>query len=77
MKTLDWISQNIGNKAIVSGDGDLGFSGELRSIIFNKTELTIVKLTRGGKVYLTDGNDRFYTVPPRNIKIIETPAENG
>jgi hypothetical protein len=70
MNTLDWISQNIGKKAIVNGNRDLAFNGELKPIIFNKTELTIVKLTRGGMAHLTDGK-RFYTVPPGNVDVIE------
>lgn len=70
MNTLDWIRKNIGKKAIVNGRGDLAFLHELRSIIFNKTELTIVKLTRGGMAYLTDGK-KFYKVPPRNVDVIE------
>jgi hypothetical protein len=72
MKTLDWLSQNIGNKAIINGSGDLGMDREFRTLIFNKTELTIVKITRGGMVYLRDENGKFYTVPPRNIEVIES-----
>jgi hypothetical protein len=32
---------------------------EFRKIIFNKTELTIVKLTKSGMAYLTDDENNF------------------
>jgi hypothetical protein len=68
MKTHEFIQKNIGAKVYVTGDRDLAINQELRKIIFNKTELTIVKLTRGGMAYLTDNNNNFYTVPPRNVR---------
>jgi hypothetical protein len=35
----------------VTGDGDLAMCYEFRKIIFNKTELTIVKLTKSGGLF--------------------------
>lgn len=70
MKNHDFINSNIGNQVYVTGDGDLAMNSELRDIIFNKTALTIVKLTRGGKAYLQDSLGHFYSVPPRNVREI-------
>jgi hypothetical protein len=70
MTAHEFIKQNIGNKVYVSGERDLAFNGELRKIIFNKTELTIVKLTRGGMAHLVDSDNKFYTVPPSNVNLI-------
>ena len=70
MKNHEFIQKNIGNKVYVTGDGDLGFDYNLRRIIFNKTELTIVKLTKSGLAYLVDDNMNYYAVPPRNVREI-------
>lgn len=72
MKNHEFIEKNIGAKVYITGDGDLMMNGELRQLIFYKTELTIVKLTRGGMAYLTDGKNNFYSVPPRNVREIST-----
>lgn len=68
MKNHEFIEKNIGNRVYVTGDRDLAFNGELRKIISNKTELMIVKLTKGGMAYLVDDEGKFYTVPPRNVR---------
>jgi hypothetical protein len=68
MKNHEFIEKNIGAKVYITGDGDLAMNGEFRQLIFNKTELTIVKLTRGGMAYLTDDKGNFYSVPPRNVR---------
>jgi len=70
MKNHEFIKKNIGTKVYVTGDGDLAMQSEFRKIIFNKTELTIVKLTKGGMAYLVDIQGNFYTVPPRNVREI-------
>ena len=70
MKNNDFIKQNIGAKVYVTGDGDLAMQHSLRKIIFDKTPLTIVKLTKGGMAYLVDDENNFYTVPPRNVREI-------
>jgi len=70
MKAYEFIEKNIGNKVYVTGDRDLAFDGDLRKIIFNKTELTIVKLTRKGMAYLVDSQNNFYSVPPGNVREI-------
>lgn len=68
MKAHEFIEKNIGNKVYVTGDGDLAMCSEFRKIIFNKTELIIVKLTKGGMAYLMDDENNFYTVPPNNVR---------
>lgn len=53
----------------VTGDRDLAFNGELRKIIFNKTELRLIKWTKSGNVYLHDEvENMYYTVPTSNIR---------
>ena len=68
MKAHKFIECNIGNKVYVTGDGDLAMCSELRKVIFNKIELTIVKLTKAGMAYLVDDENNFYSVPPRNVR---------
>ncbi len=73
MTTKDFIDQAIGEIVYVSGRGDLAFNSELRGIIFNKTKLRLIKWTKAGKVYLHDEeNNKYYTVPPSNIREIGT-----
>ena len=67
------IEQNIGKRAILNGDRDLAFNGEFRGAIFTKVEMTIIKKTKGGKVYLKDDWGVFYCVPPKNVTLIEEP----
>jgi hypothetical protein len=67
MKTLDFIKQAIGRKVYLTNDGDLGFDGSLRGFIFNKTELTLVKLTKGGMA-VVEYENKQYTVPPKNVR---------
>jgi hypothetical protein len=69
MTTKDFIDQAIGEMVYVTGDRDLAFDGGLRKIIFNKTELRLLKWTKGGKVYLHNETENiYYTVPPSNIR---------
>ena len=68
------ILNNIGAKVYVDGGGDLAFNGELRPIISYRdriVELTIIKLNKNGKVYLQAENKKFYSVPCRNVILIE------
>ena len=67
---LQFIEENIGNKVYIKPGADLSFSSEFRRIISNKIPLTIIKLTKSGMVYLTDNQNNFYTIPPRNIDSI-------
>lgn len=68
MKAYEFIEKNIGNRVHLTGDGDLAMCYKFRKIISNKTELTIVKLTKSGMVYLVDDENNSYTVPPRNVR---------
>ena len=36
MKTHDFINSIIGDTVYISGDGDLGFYGEFRKLMYNK-----------------------------------------
>lgn len=73
MTTKDFIDQAIGNMVYVTGGGDLAFDSGLRKILFNKTELRLIKRTKGGKVYLHDEvENKYYTVPPSNVREIGT-----
>lgn len=69
MKNYEFINKNIGNKVCIIGDGDLAMNGEFRQLIFKGTELTIVKLTKGGLAYLMDDNGKYYSVPPKNVRL--------
>jgi len=67
MKNHDFINDNIGKDVFITGRGDLGMDRELRRLVSRKSKLKIVKLTRGGMAYLTDGV-KCYSVPPRNVR---------
>lgn len=66
----EFIQNNIGVKVYVNDDGDLSILSELKNIIYNKTELTIVELTKGGMAKLVDANNVEYKVPPKNVSKI-------
>jgi len=64
---LSDIPNNIG-KTVTIGGGDIAIRSELRSMVFNEEPLTIVKITKGGEVYLQKDN-KFYTVPARYVHL--------
>ena len=69
MKTNDFINQAIGHAVYVTGSRDLAFNGGLRRIIFNKTPLKLLKMTRGGLAYVHDElTDEYFSIPPSNIR---------
>jgi hypothetical protein len=67
MKTLDFIKQAIGSKVYLTGHRDLGMNSDLRSFIYNKTELTLARLTKGGMAII-EHEGKSYSVRPRNIR---------
>ena len=69
MKTYDFINSNIGNDVYITPDRDLAFRGELKPLIFNKTKLKLIKLTKHGMAYLQDEKTGyFYSVQPSNVR---------
>ena len=71
MKTFHFIEQAIGEMVYVTGERDLAMHGELRKIIFNKTPLRLIKLTKSGNAYLQDEDTKeYYSVPPSNVREI-------
>lgn len=73
MKNHDFINLNVGKKVYITGDGDLGMKRELRRLIFYKTELKLLKLTKAGMAHLYDEETKLkYSVPPRNVRLIGT-----
>lgn len=69
MKTHEFIQKSIGNKVYLTDNARvLAFDGDLRKIIFNKTELTLLKLTKNGMAYLVDDHGQHYSVPPRYVR---------
>lgn len=67
MKTFDWINSIIGNTVYINGDGDLGMDGQLRQLIFNKTKLTLLRITKKGLVEVMDTDGNLYYVRAKNI----------
>jgi len=67
MKTLDFINQAIGNKVYLTGEGDLAFYHELRYFIYNKTPLTLLRLTKGGRA-IVEYKGKEFSVPPNNVR---------
>lgn len=70
MNAQELIKASIGKKCVVTGYGDLAMDRRLRKIIFDK-DVTIVGLTKGGMACVSDKDGTLYSVPPRNIEIIE------
>lgn len=64
---LKEVLESIGETVYVSNKGDLAFDSEMKSLIYKKVPLKIEKLTKGGMVYLSDENGKFYSIPPINI----------
>lgn len=72
------VNNHVGQLVTLNGYGDLAICGELRQFIFNNMRfLTIVKLTRGGMVYLRGDDGEFYSVRPKNVdlKLPESSAD--
>jgi len=69
MKAYDFINSHIGQEVYITGHGDLAMDGQLRPLIFNKTKLILVKLTKKGYAQLQTEFGRYYTVPPRNVRL--------
>lgn len=67
MNAYDFINQSIGSKVYLTDDGDLAMDRNLRWFIFNKIELTLVKLTKGGRA-IVEYKGTEYSVPPRNVR---------
>lgn len=67
MKTNDFIQQAIGKKVYLIGDRDLGIESALRRFIYDKTELTLVELTKGGMAVVEHDGIR-YRVRPSNVR---------
>lgn len=70
MRTLDFIKQAIGKKVYITGDRDLAMDSRFRVFIFEKTELTLVGLTKGGMALLEHEGIKLH-VRPSNIREIE------
>lgn len=72
MKTKDFINQAIGNRVYLTALRDLGMRGELKQLIYNKTPLRLIKLTKSGLAYVKDeATNRYYSVPPTNVREFE------
>lgn len=70
MKAYDFINSSIGNKVYITNNGDLSIDPILRNLIFNKTELSLKRLTKGGMAIVEDDDGKEYAIPPRNIREI-------
>jgi hypothetical protein len=69
MKTYDFIRQAIGSKVYLVGDGDLGMDGTFRKFIYDKTELNLIGLTKGGMAVI-EHEGKKYNVRPSNVREI-------
>jgi hypothetical protein len=64
------IINNTGNKVVLNSYGDLLMDSKLKPLILHKVELTIVKLTKGGMAYLVDEDNKYYSVPTKNVVLV-------
>lgn len=69
MKTLDFVNSNIGEKVVLVAAQDNMFDREVKDFICNKTEFTLIKLTKSGNAHLQliDGTYRSY--PPSWLRL--------
>ena len=58
-----------GTKAVINGGGDLMMVREDGAWIGRSVE--VVKVTKGGMVYVTDGRE-FHTFRPMNVDVVAT-----
>jgi hypothetical protein len=72
MKAYDFIRQAIGTKVYLTGEGDLAMNSELRGFIFDKTPLTLMRLTSGGMAIVKSDDGKEYSVRPRNVREVGT-----
>ncbi len=71
MKTLEFIKSSIGNKVYLTNNGDLAIDPTFRDLIKNKTEFTLIGLSRGGMAIIAgDNNKELHRVPPKNVREI-------
>ena len=60
---------NIGKNCKVNILGDLAMNKGLFGEIRDK-QLTVIKVTKGGLVYIKSEDEKFYSIPPKNIDIL-------
>ena len=70
MKRCD-IEENIGNFCTVNGYGDLAFESEMKPLIYRKTQVKIIKITKSGLIQVQDqANRKYYSLSQRNLDLV-------
>lgn len=69
MKRSD-IEFNIGNFCTVNGYGDLAFESDMKLLIYQKTKVTLIKVTKSGLIQVQGPNDEYYSIPQKNLDLV-------
>ena len=64
------VKQNVGNRAIINSNNDIGIVRAMRYYYQTKEPVTIIKLTKGGMAFVRDIRNKEFTVPPTNLDLI-------
>jgi hypothetical protein len=67
MKVYDFIKQALGKKVYLKSDGDLPMNRTFRKFCNDKTEFTLIGLTKAGMAIIEFDGNRYH-VRPSNIK---------
>lgn len=69
----DEVTLHLCERVHINGNGDLGMCSELKPFIYNENRfMLILKLTKGGMVYLEGDDGKYYSIPPKNIDLIKS-----
>lgn len=75
MKTLDFVNSNIGEKVVLVAAQDNMFDREVKGFIGNKTEFTLIKLTKSGDAYLQLSDGTYRSYPPSWLRLASEVEE--
>jgi hypothetical protein len=75
MKTLDFVNSNIGEKVVLVAVQDNMFDREVKGFISNKTEFTLIKLTKSGDAYLQLSDGTYRSYPPSWLRLASEVEE--
>ena len=65
------VKKSIGKLCTVNGYGDLAMESEMKILIYNKTKVKIIRLTRSGLIQVQSPDNKLFSIPQKNLDIIQ------
>ena len=65
----DDVENHVDEIVTINNKGDITFEDEIRNLVYNKTLLRLVKLTKAGLAYVETPDKKCYSIPPRNVDL--------